>query len=631
MIMSQATSGGIHLTTVGKVLLVIVLAAGIGIPSAIFLPPLFTGEGLTPSPPAQLATPILDNLQPSSETGNIMLTWDADPDSVKLKIYRSTSDFETIADATLIKTLLRTFPTSYTDMVTDGTYFYAMTAVDSNGGATGLSYRVSTTVTIPNIIPGTPTTPTTPTTPVLSDITTPSTTGIITLAWTIADSTIPICKIYRASSTFTTTSGATVIFTQTATGVSRSYQETITSNGVYFYAITAISSEKIESPISNVVSVSVEIPTRPLAPTLDEIPPSSDTGRITLTWQVDPTIPCCIIYRKPYDFTSKPITSFLTVGGTGSQRTYTDDVADGEYFYAVTAATSFGIPYIESELSNRVHVTVTKTVPIAPEPVVLYAGPQSSADGVIFLSWEVFGVTANIAKYQIYRSTGFFTTISGATKLPIEPTLNYFTNVIQTNGQYYYGIIAVGTDGLSSRLSNVVGPIVVQIPVAPDSQFINLDEAKVQVGYGYYSDAMSQGMLGSVKGLNIIQPKYVDDANGVPVLASSAEFDIYQFDIYDIAVSEDALKTWLGVDFLYNRGGKSIVFYGKVVYPLFATPGVPYDVGYRFIFKDDLTWYMITMSATESAIGFPNIPTTEMAIARVRNYYIVDFPVPSLT
>jgi len=590
------------LTTLGKAIVIIIIVVGVGIPLAIFLPSLISGQGEGPDHASTITAPTLDNLLPLSENGSIKLTWQVDPSSVKLKIYRSTSDFETITDATLIKTLLRNFPRSYTDTVTDGTYYYAMIAVDTNGAETELSNVVSVTAVILN------TQPNAPAAPILSSIASPSTTGIISLTWQV-DIAIPMCKIYRASNSFTSKAGAVLINTVTGSGTSRSGQDTITVNGIYYYAVTAVNTGSVESVISNVVSVSVQISgAGATPPTVDNIPTSSSTGIITLTWQVDPTIPKCRIYRASSDFSTKAgATVIATPQGTGSARIYTDTVTNGIYYYAVTAVTA---TEAESELSNKVYISVTiVTQPTVPASTTLVSvTPQTSTNGNFVLTWT--SVTG-AAKYLIYRATGFFTSTASATKLATEPTSTTYADTIAVNGPYYYGIIVVGTNGLSSVLSNVIGPVVMQMPVAPTAQYIRLDESIGSVGYGYYSSTQSQGKLGS--------PVYIGltTSYGYSTQTSNRQdavpTDLTYLTLYLTTFTEEQLKTWLGVSFLYNSAGKSIVFYGIVA----GTSQYLFIMKYYYStgeYTRSSAWAIVIPSASETKKGLPNIYTVEYAL-----------------
>lgn len=580
-----------------KTIIAIILIAGVTIPSVIFIPPLLAPQEPSSREQSLLSPPVLDTLLPTSDTGQIMLTWTHHPDTKKLNIYRATSSFTNIANATLIKTLQRAFPVSYTDKVGNGMYYYAMTAIDSTGAETKLSNLAWVSVTIPNALLGAP---------LLASLTSPSTTGLIDLSWSVANGSFIKCNVYRATSPFTSKVQATLVTTVIGSGPTRSMRDTITVNAIYYYAVTVFDTHDQESAISNVVSVSVQIPTAsniPDPPTVDTIPPTSSTGKIQLTWQVNPDIPQCKIYRSTTDFSTKAAATVIaSPQGTGTSRTYTDTVTDGTYYYAVTAIAPGGV---ESVLSNKVYVSVTIiTQPVAPSATVLTVTPTTSTDGKFYLSWTN---VANANKFLVYRSSVFFTSTASATKIQeiSAPTLTYIDTPV--NGQYYYGIVVVGSTGLSSILSNVVS-VVMQMPVAPQSQFARLDEGVTNY---YQSIAIDPSALPKPSsGLSLYATIATQSSSRINI--SPATYT--KMELFKITLTDTQLKTWLGVNFLSNTANRPILFYGLIA----GTSQFSFIISARRSYLDtsgkmviEENWYVALPAASETQKGLPNIYTVE--------------------
>ena len=90
--------------------------------------------------------------------------------------------------------------------------------------------------------------------------------------------------------------------------------------------------------------------------------------------------------------------------------------------------------------------------------------PNPSETGLISLSWtKIIGAT----KYYLFRQTSSFDNVSALTPIA-EPTLNFYTDNITTNGTYFYRVIA--TNGThNSSLSNIV-KVTVAIPSSSNPQ-----------------------------------------------------------------------------------------------------------------------------------------------------------------
>ena len=270
-----------------------------------------------------------------------------------------------------------------------------------------------------------------PNTPVLDLILpNPDYDGIINLNWNDVGGATGY-YIYRNTSTITSVSSLTPIAT---TSVS-DYQDTIISNGTYYYVIIAGNATG-NSSISNCESVEIILP--PSAPVLNAILPNPDyDGIINLNWNDVSGATEYYIYRNTSTITS---VSSLTPIATTSVSDYQDTImSNGTYYYVIVAGNIAG----NSSISNCESVEII----FAPNAPILDAiVPNPDYDGVINLNWnDVSGAT----EYYIYRNTSIITSVSGLTPIATTSVSNY-QDIIISNGTYYYIIVAGNAAGNSS-------------------------------------------------------------------------------------------------------------------------------------------------------------------------------------
>ena len=298
------------------------------IPGQMLINAILAGLPHGPKPNAPVINPIAPN---PSTTGNVTLTWNAVTGATNYNVYHSASNITSITGLTPIGS-----PTvnSYLDILTaNGTEFYVVTAVNRSG-VSGMSNCVNVTVAVP---------PTSP--PVLNVISpNPSTTGNINITWNSVSGAVRY-MVYRNTSVITTNIGLIPRQYPTVT----TYNETIITNGVYYYAIIALNQSWELSPMSNDESVNVSIPPPPVpaSPSLNTITPSPSTsGNITLTWNSVTGAVSYNVYRDTSNITS---VGMLTPIGSPTGTTYQDTLAlNGTYYYAITAMNGSG----ESPISN---------------------------------------------------------------------------------------------------------------------------------------------------------------------------------------------------------------------------------------------------------------------------------------
>jgi hypothetical protein len=216
------------------------------------------------------------------------------------------------------------------------------------------------------------------------------------------------------------------------------------------------------TPRSTLPSGDIQISSRvPLAPTLDNMQPASETGIIVLTWQAEPAL-STKIYRANVDFSVASQASLLIILGDVNTQIYTyTDMTNkyGTFFYAVVVTNAAG----DSPISNVVSVTVVipQEVPSAIIPpsvtLIVWYGTDNIHD--VVLSWTA---SQGAVKYEVYRSsTPFATMLEAAVHYDLFTTivlgasnLNYADNV-QASGGYYYAVVPYNSNSQPGEMSNV--------------------------------------------------------------------------------------------------------------------------------------------------------------------------------
>ena len=189
---------------------------------------------------------------------------------------------------------------------------------------------------------------------------------------------------------------------------------------------------------SNFVSIYLSIIDTPV---LNPISPNVDTnGIVKLNWSNVKGITHYYIYRNTSYINSIDGLDPIAVS---SENNYTDTLSlNGDYYYVVIASDGFGNSSISNCRSVEVRIPLdTPTLaPIIPDP---------DYDGSIDLDWDDVDKATS---YAIYRDTSYISSITSLS--PINITSNsFYTDLLNTNGIYYYGIVA--TDGfVNSNVSN---------------------------------------------------------------------------------------------------------------------------------------------------------------------------------
>jgi len=234
----------------------------------------------------------------------------------------------------------------------------------------------------------------------------------------------------------------------------------ITLLGNYSYVIVAGNSTGW-STISNIQWANVIGYPHPAIPNLDPIVPSINyNGKVKLTWVKAQNASFYYLYRKTSFITSlsglKPIAKIF-------QLSYTDNLfVNGTFFYVLVAA---NLGFNSSSFSNCSKVTVALySVPKTP---ILTPLPSENHDGIIHLDWSD---TASTTRYYVFRDTSYITNINSLIPIAIVSQSEY-TDVIGTNGTYYYCVMA-GNPSQNSTLSGCINiTVLIFKPPVPSGDY----------------------------------------------------------------------------------------------------------------------------------------------------------------
>lgn len=205
---------------------------------------IFLNEDLTitlnlqriPGPPA---TPTLHPLWPNPSNGTVYLNWTNVRDAGYYHVFRNLSIITSI-DGLLPIAL--TWVSEYQEVLTTGgTYYYAVVAYNGEGNSS-VSNSENVTVIIPP-----------PMAPTLHSISLNPSNGEVYLNWTDVDDA-GAYYVFRNASLINSTAGLVPI----AIVLTSEYQEVLTANGTYYYAVMA-SNNGGNSSLSNNVNVTLTI------------------------------------------------------------------------------------------------------------------------------------------------------------------------------------------------------------------------------------------------------------------------------------------------------------------------------------------------------------------------------------
>lgn len=325
----------------------------------------YDAAGNESAPSSPLAVTLSDTTAPGVVTGlatsvagtDVAVTWNAGTDNVGVDhylLYRGATAGFSIDGLTPIA---QPAAAAYTDAGLDeGTWYYRVVAVDAAGNAGAPSAAVSAVVDIDTDAPSVPS-------GVAVDV---AANGSATLSWNASTDDVGVVgyRVYRgAAADFTANAGSLV-----ADGVSTtSWQDTDTGLGTRYYKVVAYDLVGNQSAPSAAVEVTVSDSAAPSTPT--SLSATASGSEVTLQWQASTDNIGVSAYRV-YRGTSAnfSITGLTAIGETATP-TYTDSgLADGQWFYRVTAVDAAGNA---SAASASQGVVVDTSEPV--EPVTLTA------------------------------------------------------------------------------------------------------------------------------------------------------------------------------------------------------------------------------------------------------------------
>jgi fibronectin type 3 domain-containing protein len=330
-----------------------------------------------PPPPA--------NLSASAGNGQVALAWTASSGAASYNLYRSTTNGGTYAK---VASGIVSTNTTDTGLTNGTTYYYVVTAVNTNGES-GYSSQASATPQAPPPPP--------------ANLSAGAGNGQVALAWT-ASSGAASYNLYRS-----TTNGGT--YAKVASGiVSTNTTDTGLTNGTtYYYVVTAVNTNG-ESGYSSQASATPQAPPPPPA----NLSAGAGNGQVSLAWTASLGAASYNLYRS----TTNGGPYVKIASGIVSTNTTDTGLTNGTtYYYVVTAVNAGG----ESGYSSQTSAT--------PQAQLTQLSIRSGTNGLT-VSWANGRLesTTNLfpASWQIV------TTTNGQTSILLSPVLpGQFFRVIQ--------------------------------------------------------------------------------------------------------------------------------------------------------------------------------------------------------
>jgi len=214
------------------------------------------------------------------------------------------------------------------------------------------------------------------------------------------------------------------------------YPDTSVASGtMYYYVVTAVDPDPLESVNSNEISV-----TTPPLPPSNVTPGTPTTNSVPLSWTASPTasVTGYNVYRGAMPGSENTKVNSTLVNGPS----FTDTtVAPGTTYYYVVKA--FGLGNLESVASNEVSATTPPLPPTALTPGVATAQQ-------VPLSWTA-SPTTSVTGYNVYRSTTSGTESGSPVGSVAGGNTTSFTDIsVSPGATYYYVVRAIGPGNLES-------------------------------------------------------------------------------------------------------------------------------------------------------------------------------------
>jgi fibronectin type 3 domain-containing protein len=429
------------------------------------------------------APDVPQNVDAAYSNGCVSITWNSVDNAASYRVYKSTNPDGAYS-------LLQTATTSNTSVCTNleegVTYYFEISAVSEYDIESKKSNYSS--VTIPSSI----------TAPTGLKVTYSSATGCMNINW----NTVSGAKSYKLY--YSNSSTGTYNLVKTVTTNSTTVCLGLTEGTIYYYKVSSVGSNDIESDKSEYASAKatgsggggiIDSPTGLSAEF------NASSGCVVLSWN---SVSEAVKYNLYYGYSESGTYYFLKTE-TNTSTTDCDDLTDGTtYYYRVTALNSNDI---ESELSGYDYITVNN----GPTTDVTFTNALftdiyitlGSDTKTIEPSGSVtfYGVTGSSAHYSAYTY--------GATKdgTQVGLKITWDNDLALSGGTTSNNLILTGSYFfiyIKNTSNHVLGPLYVNYGLQSETKddiVISNDGVKYRIGYykawsnsnvrGYYQDAPS--------------------------------------------------------------------------------------------------------------------------------------------
>ena len=364
------------------------------------------------SPPAAPS-----DLTASVSASSVNLNWSAVDEASSYRVYRDDSLLVTVSSNSFSESELA-----------DGLYTYEVAAVNEYGESESRA-SISVSISAGESPPATPT-----------NLRASVSGSNVSLSWNVVNDASSY-RIYRDGSLLETVN-------------TNSFTDSDLADATYLYEVSAINAYG-ESAGKSSVSATVNNST-PAAPTNFSATVNADT--VNLSWDTVANATSYNIYRD---------SSLL---GSTTSNTFTDTtLADGTYFYEVSAVDDIG----ESTSKASVSATVNNVPPAAPSNLSASVNQDS-----IDLSWDT---VTDATSYNVYRDSS----------LIASPTTTTFTDTALADGTYLYEVSAVDDAGESTSKASVSATVNNAAPAAPTNLTATVNADSVNLTWNTVDDATS--------------------------------------------------------------------------------------------------------------------------------------------
>jgi len=359
-------------------------------------------------------------------SNQVTVSWDGVSGATSYNIYWSTTSGVTKTNGTKISSVKS--PYVQTGLTAGTTYYYIVTAVNSNGEGPASTQVSATTLTTAPAVPAAPT-----------GVAAVGGTNQVTVTWT-AVSNATSYNIY-----WSTTTGVTIAKgTKIANATSPAVQTGLAAGTTYYYIVTAVNSAGESLPSVQVSATTLPaMPTVPAAPT--GVAATGGTNQVTISWAA---VSNATSYNIYWSTTTGVTTATGTkITGVSSPYVQTGLTASTTYYYIVTAVNSAG----ESPPSSQVSATTAASGPGPNVPAAPTGVTATGSTNEVTVSWAaVTGATS----YNLYWS--LTTGVTTATGTKIAGVTSPFSHMgLAANTTYYYIVTALNSAGESLPSSQV--------------------------------------------------------------------------------------------------------------------------------------------------------------------------------